>query len=276
MFGFKKHVLPLVATFVSALVITACSIKEERMDCPCWLNLNYDSIIHTFDYKTALVTVIGNEVVCQENVEIIPLEGVGNEYQVPRRLNIATCAVGHENLWWHQDTLSVPTGLDWGKVYVDSQEVDCTSDLAHVDFNVHKEYCQINFILVGLNDASKYPFDIRVRANCNALRMRDRKPISGKYTSYAQPENTAELFRVHVPRQENNEMTVDLLYKKADHKYEKNDLVKTYDIGEALDSVGYNWDKEDLDDLYITIDFVLGTFSVRILPWIEEGLDIRI
>lgn len=274
MFRTRKYHLASAALLAAAL-LTSCSIKEDRAECPCWLTLNYDSIIRTFDYTKALVTLSTTEVFCQENVDIIPLEGVGNEYPVPRRENIASCVVGHDNLWWKGDTLTVPTGLDWGKVFLDTQYVDCSGDLAYCAFNVHKEYCQVNFILVGLNDTSRYPFDIRVRANCNGVRMRDRKPIHGAFTTYAQPENTAELFRVRIPRQEASEMTVDLLHKRPDHDYEESDLAKTIDLGVALKSVGYNWGKTDLDDLYVTIDFVLGTYSVSIMPWEEEEIEIR-
>jgi len=276
MFGLKKYSLAILAVLATTLILPSCTIKEERSECPCWLTLNYDPIIRTFDYSKALVTVVASEVVCQDNVDIIPLEGSGTEYSVPRRQNIATCAVGYENLWWKGDTLTVPTGLDWGKVFVDTQIVDCSDDLAYASFDVHKEYCQINFILVGLNDASHYPFDIRVRGNSNGIRMRDRKPVHGKFTTYAQPENTAELFRVRIPRQEANELTADLLIRKADHNYAKTDLVMTTDLGVAMESVGYNWGKEDLDDLYVTVDFVLGTFSVSIVPWKESDVNIRI
>ena len=274
--GFNKYRWALLTALAATLSLSSCSIKEGRTECPCWLTLNYDSIIRTFDYTKALVSVVASEVVCQENVDIIPLEGSGSEFSVPRRENIAACVVGHENLWWKQDTLTAPTGLAWGKVFLDTKQVDCSDDLAYTSFRVHKEYCQINFILVGLNDASHYPFDIRVRANCNGIRMRDRKPVHGRFTSYAQPENTAELFRIRIPRQEANELTADLLYRREDHDYAEKDLVMTTDLGSVMESIGYNWGKEDLDDLYVTVDFVLGTFSVSIAPWKESDIDIRI
>lgn len=276
MFGFKKYALLTAAALTGAVLLSSCSIKEDRAECPCWLTLYYDNVIHMHDYSKALVTVFASEVVVQENVDIIPLEGVGNEYPVPRRENIAMCAVGHENLWWKHDTLTVPTGLDWGRVFLDTQHVDCSGDLAEAVFDVHKEYCQVNFILVGLNDASTYPFDIRVRANCNGVRMRDRKPVHGAFTTYAQPENTAELFRVRVPRQEANEMTMDLLHKRPDHDYKEDDLLMTLDLGNAMSAVGYNWGKEDLDDIYVTVDFVLGTYSVTIIPWTETDIELRV
>ena len=275
MIGFNKYLSTFFVAIAVTTALVSCSIKEDRAECPCWLTLNYDSLIRTFDYTRALVTVVSNQVVVQENVDILPLEGIGSEYSVPRRENIAACAVGHENLWWSGDTLTVPTGLEWGKVFLDAQHVDCSGDLAYAAFNVHKEYCQINFILVGLNDTSTYPFDIRVRANCNGIRMRDRKPVHGAFTAYAQPENTAELFRVRIPRQEANEMTMDLLYKNPDHEYTEDDLLTTFDLGKAFSSVGYNWGKEDLDDMYISVDFVLGTYSIKIVPWSEDEITVR-
>jgi len=274
MFRIKKYSL-LLTVAAALLCFASCSIKEDRTECPCWLTINYDAIIHMFDYKQALVTIVASEVVCQENVDILPLEGVGNEYAVPRRENIVSCVVGHENLWWKSDSLTVPEGLDWGKVFLDSKYVDCSGDLAYTAVNVHKEYCQVNFILVGLNDASLYPFDIRVRGNNNGIRLRDRRPLHGRFTTYAQPENTAELFRARIPRQEANELTADLLYRRPDHDYAESDLVMTMNLGTALESVGYNWNKEDLDDLYVTVDFVLGTFSVSIMPWASNDIEVR-
>ena len=43
------------------------------------------------------------------------------------------------------------------------------------------------------------------------------------------------------------------------------------DLQALLAALGYSWSKEDLDDIWIGLDFVKGTVSVKIAPWEDGG-----
>lgn len=264
-----RYKLLKAVVFLTFLIALSCSVKEDRSPCPCYLNLNIDQAVNDPDYEEGLVTVMTHEnMICQERVRLSDYEGAGYDVVVPRKLINAMVAVGHEDLWWKSDTLSAATNLEWGPVRLAGESDLCDADDKRFVMQFHKEYCRMNFILVGVVDVDSYPFDIRIRANCNALRLRDRKPVRGRYTAYAVPSNTA-MYSVLVPRQEDSEMLVDLLLHKESHEYTVDDYVATIEVGSIMARQGYNWDKIDLDDIYVNIDVLKATCSIGIVPWDE-------
>lgn len=251
----------------------SCSVKEDRSPCPCYINLNVDQVVQNPDYTEGLVTVMtADAIIEQKRIRLADYEGKGYDVVVPRRTIHAMTAVGHEDLWWKTDTLYAATNLEWGPVMLAHETVVCDDDDKLLTMDFHKEYCRINFVLVGVVDLEDYPFDIRVRANCNALRMRDGKPIRGRYTAYANPSNTA-MYSVLVPRQEDHEMIVDLLWHSDTHDYTVNDYVVTLEVGKQMQKTGYNWEKDDLDDVYVTIDVVKATVGISIRPWDSDQIE---
>ena len=150
-------------------ISAACTIKEERSACPCYLNLNFDSMAKNPDYTQGLITVMNDKVLDQNRVRLEEYVGCGYEVAVPKG-SIGACMVtGHEDLWWHSDTLYAATNLQWGPVMLANSISDCNTDEKWVLMDFHKEYCRVNIILVGVTDMENYPFDLRMRANCNGV-----------------------------------------------------------------------------------------------------------
>ena len=249
-----------------AFPLAACSVKEDRAPCPCYLVLDMDGMAHNPDYPQGLVTIMSGQVISQERITLSDHEGTGYEKAVPRRLVDASCAAGHEDLWWHTDTLYAATGLEWGPVMLACAQVDCNDDLRHVRMDFRKEHCRVTFMLVGVTDADSYPFDLRVRANSCGVRMRDRRPVDGRYTVYARRGNTA-FFHTTLPRQSESEIALDLLMHSDTHEYTPDDLVVTLDMGRMLRDQGYDWTRDDLEDVYVTVDVVKATATISIQPW---------
>ena len=247
-------------------ISAACTIKEERSACPCYLNLNFDSMAKNPDYTQGLITVMNDKVLDQNRVRLEEYVGCGYEVAVPKG-SIGACMVtGHEDLWWHSDTLYAATNLQWGPVMLANSISDCNTDEKWVLMDFHKEYCRVNIILVGVTDMENYPFDLRMRANCNGVRMRDRKAVEGLYKAFATPQNTA-VSSLLLPRQADNELMLDVFKHKDDRTYAEGDLVTIVNVGKVLSQTGYDWTKSDLDDIYVTLDVVNFSLSVSVAPW---------
>lgn len=266
---FHKYLCPLVLLLA---VSASCSIKEDRRVCPCYLSLDISEAAMKGEHARALVTLVSGSLLSQESLLTQDYLEADYEVTVPRREVSASCVIGHDDLWWRSDTLMPPSGLEWGPVLLARSTEDCDDDLRHVKMSFHKEYCKVSFLLVGVSDPEAYPFDIRLRANSNALRMRDRRPLDGRYTVFARPSNTA-LFTVLMPRQAENEVAVDLLWHSEEHRYALDDLVTSIDLGRELAAQRYDWEKDDLDDIYVTIDVVRASASISIREW--EHTDIE-
>lgn len=270
---FRCKLLAIGVTLTYFLGTVSCSIKEDRSPCPCYLNLNVDQMVQKPDYTEGIITVMTSDrIVEQSRVTLSDYEEVGYDVTVPRKTIHSMVAVGHDDLWWNSDTLLAAANLEWGPVMLAKETSICDGDDKFLNMDFHKEYCRINFILVGVIDVEGYPFDIRVRANSNALRMRDGMPVNGNYNAYASPLNTG-MHTVLVPRQKDDGMIVDILVHSETHEYTSEDYVFSLELGKSLDKQGYRWDKQDLDDVYLNIDIVKATCSVLVVPWENKQID---
>ena len=84
------------------------------------------------------------------------------------------------------------------------------------------------------------------------------------------------MYEVRVPRQMDEEMVLDILIPRSDRDYTVDDRVDLMALGKKLSSQGFSWDKEDLDDVLVTIDYSRVIVSVEIGDWTEHGLDVEI
>lgn len=49
--------------------------------------------------------------------------------------------------------------------------------------------------------------------------------------------------------------------------YSENQLIDTIRLGETISNTGYDWTADDLDDIWIGVDWAQGEISVRIEGW---------
>lgn len=270
---FRCKLFAVGVIFTAFLCALSCSVKEDRSPCPCYLNLNVDQMVQQADYAEGIVTVMTSDnMLEQTRVNLSDYEGIGYDVAVPRKTIHSMVAVGHEDLWWNADTLFAATNLEWGPVMLAKETSLCDGDDKFLNMDFHKEYCRVNFMLVGVIDVEEYPFDIRVKANSNAIRMRDGMPVNGNYTAYASPLNTG-MYTVLVPRQKDDGLIVSLLMHSETHNYTSDDYVFTIELGDLLNKQGYRWDKQDLDDVYLKIDIVRASCSVFVMPWENIQID---
>lgn len=252
--------------------VTACSVKESRGDCPVYININFDEVIARGQYDEGFVAVDDRAPLLGEELRLREYELTG--YEIPARRGPVRMAAAfdYESYSWHDDTLRVKEGAESSRLFVWSERAVCDDDLYFTAVSPFKQYCLMNVIIVGLLPGEDFAYDIRLKGNCNGMALYDRDPVEGDYTVVASHKN-ASGYEVVIPRQRENRIILELLEPNRDHIYTDSDIISVLDVGAAMEAGGYDWEKVNLDDVNVVVDFSRMQASIEVVPWNENEID---
>lgn len=267
---------PKFIWLLSLPVLISCSIKESRTECPCYALINLDEYAELPETKDVLLTVQNGREVRQKEVSMLDCLGKGHEEVVSRSSTIFCSASGYEDMDRKSDSIRAPKNAEWGKLFSDGQVVDCNDDVRDVLMRPHKEYCTVIFLVVGIPTDEPQLYDMRVRANSNGIRLRDNRPLSGSYIAYITNSFVGSVSSIRIPRQEDDEMVLDLLLHRENRDYTVDDKVTTFPLGRMIKTQGFSWTKASLDDVYVKIDYSRMSPEISIREWDENKVEEQI
>lgn len=246
---------------VAACFLWNGCVKEERSACPCYLTFNLDRVIGEggFDEAVATLGPCSDRALEQERIALWEYEGTGYEKKVLKDVVRASMVCGFKNGIFRNDCYLVPKSLQSDPIMAYALSMRCMGEREEVNVELHKQYCRIHFSFAGVEARAEFPYELRVRADCNGFNLYDLSPVEGEYTAMALETNSGDL-SVVLPRQKSNELALDLLDFKAELAY-------VVDLGSMLEKRGYDWTKTDLDDVEVEIDYAMTEFIVEIIPW---------
>ena len=247
---------------VCILMLSSCSVKEFRGDCPCFLNLNVDDIVSAGEFRESLVSVASGSMVQHENIQLARYEGVGYELKVPRRMVHASLAAGIQKAARRNDTLIYSKNVEMDVLFAWNADLVCDDDMKYARPVLHKQYCNLILDILGSDE----DYDLALRAGCNAVALLGLKPLAGEY-SVPLRKKGLKRYEVRVPRQRDSWVLLDFICAGD---------VSVFDVGAGLAACGYDWSKADLDDAVVTVDMVQAKMSVSIKDWESEKLEINI
>lgn len=241
----KKTVL------LALLLAVSCSIKEDRVGCPCRLTV----------VLTEAGGVDGEDLVL--GISGFPDERLSGaripervERTVEKGIHKVTAFCGDEGMILHSGVLSVPRGEACGRLMARSEEIECRSEGAVDTVRLRKQHIVLTFRL----DPSSA--GVRVRSQWNGISVRDLSPAAGEYLAPAVRTGPGE-FKALLLRQGDATAVADIL--DADRA-----VVQTLPVGTMLLSAGFDFEAEDLDDAIICLDKAPDGFSVSVEEWGEE------
>lgn len=252
-------------------VLSSCSIKEDRTCCPVYVNMNYDVVIAGGKYENSLVGASDGSPGIMTHIDLLKYEGRGFEVACKRGVIRLASAFGYESFSWKGDTLITAKGTECSPLFAWAEKVIAEGDLYYTEVSPHKQYSVMNIIVVGLLPGEDFTYDIRVKANCNALKLYELSPVEGAYTVVAKHKN-ASGYEVRIPRQLRNEIVLELL----DPSQDSDVPVSVIDVGKALESKGFDWGKTDLDDMNVVVDFTRMQAFVEVVDWNSAKIEITI
>ena len=236
-----------------AASLLSCSVKEDRDGCPCWLDIDLSGCERFTDMVslkgwTADSNVLGDNVYKPDFDHLF-------EAEVPRG-SVSYCASsGLEASLRSGMSVVIPEGAQSDMLYAYRADVITLGETAYDKVCLHKQYATV---LMKFEDESTVR-SITVRSDWNGLDLATLQPVRGTF-SYTPAQSEDRTWSLRLPRQGDDSLTMEVTDLTTGRP-------ETFDLGEIISKTGYDWTAEDLDDIYIGIDWARGEVSIRIEGW---------
>ena len=259
--GFRLRIKASCALAVLlAAAAPSCDIKEDRGPCPCLLTLIYKDIPEAAQNVFRARIYRGDYLLSDEDVDTIS-EPDEHTVRVSKGENQVCYFGGVRKERLEGDRLLIPEGEESDPLFIGSEPVMCKAERTSVLLDFRKEYCLLTLELEGLVDGI-YPYDIKISGNTAGIDLRSLAPVEGRF--WCIPSMTAGQVRsARIPRQKDRGLTLTL-------EDRTNGRTHSLPLGEMISRSGYSWDKKNLDDITVRIDFASGDVTVIASDW-ETG-----
>lgn len=246
------YCLKYIIAFAAVTFVSACSIKEDRSDCPCSLTV-------TLHETTEEVMISGwsdgrriiNDILKPNDKEYTA------KYRVPRGRCEISALKGYEEFVLSDDVLLIPEGSQMSCLYACASEVDTDCETAECKVNFKKNHVKVNLSFSD-TDTGLSPYDIQVRSNVAGIDMKTLSPVMGNFICTPEIKD-GKGYEFVIPRQIDESLSIDLM--RGNEKYD------TIALGRIIASAGYDWTADELADIDLVIDLPRGEISITVSGW---------
>ncbi|MDD6254173.1 MAG: hypothetical protein ACI3ZO_04885 [Candidatus Cryptobacteroides sp.] len=266
-------------TAIAVLVFSAesCSLKEDRKACPCMLTVYFGNASDSDG--EAILTVSpaqsGRDVLLSGGQGFLIQESIfpsdyqyGYSEEVPRTHITVSAIQGLKNSTLSGNNVIIADGSDSDRLFIYSETIDCQCENASATARLHKGWASLEISTGNYGELSGR-LEITVSGNINGIDVLSGKPAEGKFECRARLfDEDFGTYELNLPRQISGKR--DLFIKMTDIS-EGKELLHCC-LSDILENAGYDWDKENLDDIRLDFDQIDCSFTVRICDW-ESGTD---
>ena len=245
---------------------TACSVKEDRGPCPCYLQVSF-----TEPDAAGEAELLGwrDDRLFRDRIRIEEAHPAWTKPVSKGMLTLSACT-GFREAFAEGHQLRIPPGSEADSLYAWFGEVDATGDLAYAQVTFRKQFATV-FLDIRKSADVVRSCRFLVEGNSCGFDLLDFSPVEGKFRCEPVPESGSSTGRgtgdgtivtFRVPRQADTGLMVTI--------HPDGSLPARFPLGEYIDRLGYNWKTEELQDIYVSIDLARGLADVRVADW-EEG-----
>ena len=244
--------------------MAACSIKEDRTPCPCWLSIDFTKV----SQKNVNVAAWGDAELFSERIAVKDyLELESYEKTVPKGYVHTSVVSGERDMVRSGAHLNIPLGHDADSIFAHAASVECLGEFAKDTAELHKQFARV-FMTVEIPEGHEYPYTFRVCSDVCGMDMRDLSPVEGEFRHDLRlGEGNISMFCI--PRQKEDGGQLRILI------YDKGEVIETIPLAQWINKMGYNWIKKDLDDIYIGVDYAKAEVSITVQGW-DEGYSFKV
>ena len=262
------------------LLLSSCSVKEDRSGCPCWMTVEMPDMVghdggQVDNDDCVVLRLRGNsdedEVDYSYQVtESVRVDAEVLEYEVPRgSVGVSVIEmpdrVGYDGIVGHDgDEVRIPVGEQMDSLYGYFRMFYTRCESVLCDVELHKEFCTVSFTLGDEGYVS--PYDLEVWGNVAGVSAWDLMPLEGDFRFAPSPEDG--VYRVRVPRQLDASLELVMLEMpdQAGNDGERA-VVDRLPLGEYIARSGYDWTAEDLADVHIALDMEKQQVMITVSDW---------
>lgn len=265
--AYWKMPVTRLSVLVLSLFSVACSIKEDRSACPCYIYVVVDDFIEA-GLDEALVAFSAGGNMDSEQLDLKQYAGSAYKRTLPRTEAKVAAVAGMVNTVLEGDHLVVPYGNEADSLWLYNEIFFCDGDEYRIRAVPGKEFCTLTLIVSGLEEDLAPESTFRVTAACSAIDIFSRTPRAGAYSSIAS-RNEDGNYVVRIPRQSGYEILLEISVPQPEAG-ENADLFYSMDIGKKFMEAGYDWDRKDLLDVSAVVNFNEIDIELSIEEWVPD------
>ena len=252
-----------------AVLAPACSVKEDRIECPVYVTVLTDQFVIR-GMNEGKVSFSSSHVIDREDISFLTFLRDGYRQACPREFARVAIFSGAENYTLTEESMMVLPGRQAGLLWAYGESFSANSDEYVVDAEPHKQYCLVQFLFDKSTTApSDYGWRFRIKAACSGMDIYTLEPLEGEYSCYVGPNAVGAWYGV-IPRQKSNDLLLEVFLPDGDDEQEgRVDYV--IDLGKKFEALGYDWTAEDLRDVSVSVGFASMGVTVSVQDW--EGDD---
>ena len=236
---------------------TACSVKEDRGPCPCYLQVSF-----TDPNAAGEAELLGwrDDRLFRDRIRIEEARPAWTKPVQKGVLTVSACT-GYREAFAEGRHMRIPPGFEADSLYAWAGEVDATGDMAYASVTFRKQFATV-FLDIRKSADIVRACRFLVEGNSCGFDLLDFSPVEGKYRFEPKPLVGESIVTFRVPRQGDNSLAVTIQPEAS--------TANRFPLGEYIDRLGYSWKTEELQDIYVAIDLARGLVDVRVADW-EEG-----
>lgn len=242
---------------LSALLLSSCSVKEDRSSCPCRLEIGIADFLKYGPAPSVMIYEDGFPLIPQRKEEFFLADVEKGEYGI-----CARTGSDKDGIRIHM----IPSGTEPDSLYSYSTFVRCDGESMRLNAIPHKQFCTVS---IKVNGISSKDISYRIKGSYNGIDLLSVEPLLGHFEFPLIPENEDGSFRFRLCRQ-GKDSKLSILSIKGNDSWD-------LPLGQWMDDAGYDWEAEDLEDFEAEIDYSKALVTIRVCDWeIEEALVVTI
>lgn len=240
------------------VLLYGCSVKENRADCPGYLYVNIPEDERMFG-EVGMIGWNGTEVFRHYH----SVEADGRTWHKSLRKGayefLSFFGVDEANDDGH--TLIMPVGHQCDSLYAFHCKVEL-EERAFVDIEMKKQFATVHVDLDQTAPGMAY-LRFVAEADYNGFDLRDFSPVKGEFSYPFEVGDNSRIATFRVPRQGDDKLRLQIYTPEGI-------FLKEIVLGEYIRDLGYSWKSDELQDIFLFLDFQYGIMSIRVADWDEE------
>ncbi len=273
----KKRVLLYCWAITALLLISSCTVLEERSGCPCYLTMDLTKIDKGIrEWQLWLFTPEG-EIMFKDTIY---RRAYSTPYtvQVPRNRQMQCLLWGNARGATLLDETMTPAtsllkkeGVLADSLYFFSETVDTWKEDGWVRVEPRKEFATVDIYMQGWVDI-EYVVELILRCDTKGFYV-NGEFYPGNVDTHMQFHNLGNYyshFRGRILRQPDTEnIRLSMLLKKKEIDGTVGEIIvdKDIPIGKYLEENGYDMNKLVLEDIRMDIDYSNNNFMIKAEDW---------
>lgn len=253
-----KRVIIVVTAALGLL--TSCSIKESRMQCPAYVSIQADCDTPGYAFYFSNGRLENNQRLTSEQ-----LRSGDNIQSVSKGdIDVALITGLRENGGMQLTngfSYMCPFGMDADPIYTFLVSQHIEDDAATLTGVLLKQHAHVHLTMKNGEMGDDYKYRIQVRGNYGAVDIYHTRAVEMPFC-YEPQLNEQNVCEFNLNRQGDDSLVLDIYEKGKDGP-----LVDSLPLGEYIARTGYNWQTEILSDIRLTIDYARAEVGIEICDW---------